>query len=58
MRFEILFTPAARAHQDALVQTHLMHQLMLARAQQTGAQKHVDALNEIRAHIVALQPVN
>jgi hypothetical protein len=56
--FEILFTPAALAHQDALVETHLMHQLMLARAQETRSEEHVAALNEIREHIVALQPVN
>ena len=58
MRFEILDTPAALAHQEALVETHLMHQLMLDRVRQTQAPEHLAALGEIRAHIAALQPLN
>ncbi len=58
MRFEILDTPFALAHQEALLQTHLMHQLMAARALETGAPEHLAALEEIRAHVAALQPPN
>jgi hypothetical protein len=58
MRFSFLFTQPALAHQEALVQTHLMHQLMQARAAETGSSEHAEALSEIRAHLVALQPVN
>lgn len=55
---ELLFTPFALAHQEALTQTHLMHQLTLARAAQTRAPEHAAALEEIRAHVATLQPVN
>ena len=53
-----LTTPFALAHQEALTQSHLMHQLMLHRAEQTGSEGHREALEEIREHIAALQPNN
>lgn len=55
---KLLQTPFALAHQEALTQLHLMHQLMLARFNQTGAREHAQALGEIREHIRAAQPAN
>jgi hypothetical protein len=53
-----LFTEFALQHADTLLQVHIMHAMMLERLQETGAEEHARALEEIRAHIVALQPVN